>query len=70
MTTPTYVSSPRYILQKEGYDVTCVDDGAGAVAKIVQTQPSLVVLDLMLPGMSGYDVCKEVRQLATSRSSC
>ena len=49
-------------LQKEGFDVSCASDGASAVEKINQANPSLVVLDLMLPGMSGFDVCKQVRQ--------
>ena len=49
-------------LQKEGYDVVSVVDGASAVEKIRQVQPGAVILDLMLPGLSGYDVCKQVRQ--------
>ncbi len=49
-------------LAKEGFDVTCAVDGTTAVATIQRVNPSLVVLDLMLPGISGFDVCKEVRQ--------
>ena len=49
-------------LAKDGFDVTCAIDGTSAVATIQRVQPSLVVLDLMLPGMSGFDVCKAVRQ--------
>jgi DNA-binding response OmpR family regulator len=49
-------------LQKEGFDVSCASDGGSAVERIKQVNPSLVVLDLMLPGMSGFDVCKQVRQ--------
>jgi DNA-binding response OmpR family regulator len=48
-------------LGKEGYDVACAVDGTSAVETITRERPSLVVLDLMLPGVSGYDVCKEVR---------
>ena len=48
-------------LGKEGYDVACAFDGTTAVETIARERPSLVVLDLMLPGQSGYDVCKEVR---------
>ena len=48
-------------LSKEGYDVACAVDGTSAVETITRERPSLVVLDLMLPGVSGYDVCKEVR---------
>lgn len=49
-------------LRKEGFDVSCAVDGATAVQKIKDVDPQLVVLDLMLPGMSGYEVCKAVRQ--------
>ncbi len=48
-------------LRKEGFEVTCAADGVSAVKKVQQVNPHLVVLDLMLPGMSGYDVCKQVR---------
>ncbi len=48
-------------LKKEGFDVAYAVDGIDAVAKIREVRPSIVVLDLMLPGKTGYDVCKEVR---------
>lgn len=49
-------------LQKEGFEVACAADGASAIETIQSVNPSLVVLDLMLPGISGYDVCKQIRQ--------
>jgi DNA-binding response OmpR family regulator len=49
-------------LQKDGFQVTCAVDGPSAVALIRSSKPNLVVLDLMLPGISGFDVCREVRQ--------
>jgi len=49
-------------LQKEGFDITCVSDGTTAAKQILQANANLVVLDLTLPGQSGYDVCKQVRQ--------
>ena len=49
-------------LSKEGFHVECATDGASAVEKVRTAHPALVVLDLMLPGMSGYDVCRAVRQ--------
>jgi DNA-binding response OmpR family regulator len=48
-------------LRKEGFDVSCAVDGTSALEKIRQLDPALVVLDLMLPGISGYDVCRAVR---------
>ncbi len=49
-------------LRKEGFQVTSAVDGPSGVAAVTQEQPSLVVLDLMLPGKNGYDVCREIRQ--------
>ena len=48
-------------LRAEGYDVTDCCHGGEAIALIRQRAPDLVVLDIMLPGRSGYDVCREVR---------
>jgi DNA-binding response OmpR family regulator len=49
-------------LEKEGFGVTCAVDGISALETVRRVQPSIVVLDLMLPGKTGYDVCKELRQ--------
>ncbi|MBN1781309.1 response regulator [bacterium] len=51
----------RYNLANEGYEVTCVDSGEKALLKAGQNRPDLVVLDLMLPGMDGFDVCKMLK---------
>jgi DNA-binding response OmpR family regulator len=48
-------------LRGEGYDVTECCHGGEAIALVRQRTPDLVVLDIMLPGKSGYDVCREVR---------
>ncbi len=48
-------------LQKEGFEVIAAGDGTSAIDRIEREKPDLIVLDLMLPGMSGYDVCKQVR---------
>ncbi|MDR1010501.1 MAG: response regulator transcription factor [Opitutaceae bacterium] len=48
-------------LESEGYDVTAAGDGAQAIKLYPQAKYDLVILDIMMPGMSGYDVCKEIR---------
>ncbi|MEQ1860700.1 MAG: response regulator transcription factor [Chthoniobacteraceae bacterium] len=48
-------------LRAEGYDVTECCHGGEAIALVRQRTPDLVVLDIMLPGKSGYEVCREVR---------
>ena len=49
-------------LEKEGYDTRKVYDGIEAVKEFEAYDPHLILLDIMLPGMDGYDVCKEIRK--------
>jgi len=51
----------RELLSGEGYAIAELPRGDGAVAAVRQHQPALVVLDVMLPGASGYDICKDLR---------
>lgn len=51
-----------YLLNKEGFETTVVTDGPSALAAFDRARPDIVLLDLMLPGMSGTDVCKQLRQ--------
>ncbi len=48
-------------LIKNGFLVDVVSDGRAAIARIIDEQPSLVILDLMLPGADGFTVCRSVR---------
>ena len=48
-------------LRAEGYEVVDCRDGAHALPLIKQNKPDLVVLDIMLPGKSGFDLCREIR---------
>jgi len=50
-----------YLLGREGYETTVVDDGLAAVAEFDKNGSDLVLLDLMLPGLSGTEVCRELR---------
>ena len=54
-----------FLLRREGYEVTVSDNGPGAIAEFDRDGADLVLLDLMLPGMPGTEVCKQLR----SRSS-
>lgn len=49
------------ILKGEGYDVAVCNRGDKAVETVARHKPNLIVLDVMLPGLSGYDVCKQLR---------
>jgi two-component system response regulator RegX3 len=50
-----------FLLRKEGFETTVVGDGPSALAEFDRVGADIVLLDLMLPGMSGTDVCKQLR---------
>ena len=50
-----------FLLRKEGFEATIVGDGPSALAEFDRAGADIVLLDLMLPGMSGTDVCKQLR---------
>lgn len=52
----------RFNLEKEGYKVQTARDGTEALAQLDKDKPDLVVLDVMLPGMDGLEVCRQLRQ--------
>src|SRR6266478_7755754 len=54
------------LLGVKGYAVVTAASGAEALEKIDKEQPALVLLDVMMPGMSGYDVCRRIRQNAAT----
>jgi DNA-binding response OmpR family regulator len=56
------VELARLYLSREGYEVEGVEDGAQALARFTQVKPDLVVLDIMLPGVDGLTICKEIRK--------
>ena len=51
----------RLYLVKEGYDICIANDGEAAVAAFEKEKPDLVVLDIMMPGIDGWEVCRRVR---------
>src|SRR5262245_15888527 len=55
------VQSLTWYLTREGYETTAVGDGAEGLRKAQSLLPDLILLDLMLPGMGGLDVCRELR---------
>src|SRR5487761_559369 len=58
------VELARIYLSREGYEVEGVGDGAQALARFGQIKPDLVILDIMLPGADGLEICKEIRKLS------
>lgn len=54
----------RLYLEKEGYTVSIVNDGESAVKSFGEIQPDLMLLDIMLPRLDGWQVCREVRKFS------
>ncbi|HHY14165.1 MAG TPA: response regulator transcription factor [Thermoanaerobacterales bacterium] len=52
----------KYYLEKEGFDVLVAYDGAEAVEITFQEEPDLIILDIMLPKLDGFEVCKKLRE--------
>jgi DNA-binding response OmpR family regulator len=58
---PNIVISLEYLLKREGYTVVVAHDGQEALDAIAAQQPDLVLLDVMMPVKTGFEVCQEVR---------
>jgi two-component system response regulator RegX3 len=61
---PSLADSIRYGLEREGYECTVMNDGLRAVEYVRSWRPDIILLDLMLPGMPGTDVCREIRRIS------
>ena len=59
---PTVADVVGRYLVRDGHTVECVHDGQEALRRIAEWQPDLVVLDLMLPGIDGLEVCRRLRE--------
>lgn len=60
--SPDNVFLIQTILEEEGYKISTAEDGPTALAQIEQSPPSLVLLDVMMPGMDGFEVTQRIRQ--------
>ena len=58
---PSIVMAVRDELNFEGFEVHSAADGPGALASARELRPDVLLLDLMLPGMNGFDVCRHLR---------
>ena len=59
---PNIVVPLQFIMKDNGYDVTVAFSGEEAVDAITESKPDLILLDIMLPGMDGYELCQMIRQ--------
>jgi DNA-binding response OmpR family regulator len=58
---PNIVISLEFLMKKEGFDVAVAVDGAEALAKVASFAPDLILLDVMMPKKSGFEVCEALR---------
>jgi len=59
---PSIVTALEFLLQREGHDVRVARQGEEALRSIEADPPDLVLLDIMMPVASGYEVCKRIRE--------
>ncbi len=58
---PNIIEAIRFLLSREGYQVDTHTDGATALEAVAARRPDMVILDVMLPNKSGYDILRELR---------
>ena len=61
---PNIVTSLEYLMQKSGYEVKIARNGDEALALVESFLPDVVLLDVMMPRKSGYEVCQQIRERA------
>ncbi len=67
---PNILISLEYLMQREGFEVSVARDGLQAIAAIENNPPDLVLLDVMMPGKTGLEVCQHVRAQDRLREVC
>ena len=58
---PNIIEAIRFILSRDGWQVSCHSDGATAVDTVTRLAPDVVILDVMLPNRNGFDILRDLR---------
>jgi DNA-binding response OmpR family regulator len=58
---PNIVISLEFLMKREGFEVSIARDGEEALNKVEESRPDLMLLDVMMPKRSGYEVCQQLR---------
>lgn len=62
---PRYVWAIKMNLEARGYEVVVSQDGETAIGRAVNDDPDVIMLDVRMPGMNGYEVCRQIREFST-----
>jgi len=65
--SPTQAVELQYILEKEGYSVVTAQDGQEALVLIGQNKPAIVISDIIMPKMDGYELCRQIKEDPSSK---
>lgn len=64
---PAITASLAYCLQQEGYAVIMASNGEEAARKVISEVPDLIISDIMMPGIDGYEFCRRIREYYKTR---
>ena len=62
---PQYVRAIQVNLEVSGYEVLAAQNGPMAIERAISEKPDLIILDVRMPGMNGYEVCRRIREFST-----
>lgn len=65
---PNIIEAIRFLLMRDGWEVETHSDGSTAVQAVRKSDPALVILDMMLPGRSGMDILRDLREISETRN--
>lgn len=58
---PNIVLSLEFLMKREGFEVAVAGDGEGALRAMAERRPDLIILDVMMPKLNGFEVCQRIR---------
>jgi CheY-like chemotaxis protein len=61
---PRYIRAIRLNLEARGYEVVSAQDGQTAINLAAQEEPDMILLDIRMPGMDGFEVCQRIREFS------
>jgi DNA-binding response OmpR family regulator len=66
---PEILNLARTLMRRRGFDVIEASDGDEAMRQVLENRPDLVILDVMMPGQSGWEVCRSIRETESLKNT-